>query len=101
MAESRPTNMTGSDPLAAASIGQARHFYVVRHQGAAWRVVVEGVGDDLFVYGSREEAEQVARGAAKLHWETRGQPSGVQVEQDGEVSTLVCFGPGCSGAGAA
>ena len=59
-----------------------RFFYLVRPVGAKWEVSF-GEGGSRFLYGSQEEAVQVARGAAKLHWESRGDPSGVRLDLPG------------------
>ena len=56
-----------------------RFFYRVRPNGTRWEVLI-GCPNSTFVYDSLEEAKQVARGAAKLHWENRHEPSGVIVQ---------------------
>jgi hypothetical protein len=60
-----------------------RYYYVVRPSLGQWEV---GFGENgtRLLYEGREEAEQVARGAAKLHWETRNEPAGVRIELPGE-----------------
>ncbi|MGH8029323.1 MAG: hypothetical protein ACREO3_05235 [Arenimonas sp.] len=67
--------------------------YVVKPVLGQWEV---GFGDNgsRFLYAGRDEAEQVARGAAQLHWETRNEPAGVRLELPGErPSILAEFGP--------
>ena len=62
-----------------------RFIYVVRPVLGQWEVSF-GEQGSRFLYGGREEAVQVARGAAKLHWETHHRPSGVRVDTpDGSV----------------
>ena len=56
-----------------------RFFYRVRPSGTRWEVLI-GCPGSAFVYDSLEEATQVARGAARLHWETRHEASGVIVQ---------------------
>ena len=70
-----------------------RFFYVVRPALGQWEV---GFGEhgSRFVYAGREEAEQVACGAARLHWETRHEPSGVCLELPGErPREIATYGP--------
>jgi hypothetical protein len=70
-----------------------RFFYVVRPALGQWEV---GFGEhgSCFLYAGREEAEQVACGAARLHWETRHEPAGVRLELPGErPSEIAVFGP--------
>jgi hypothetical protein len=69
-----------------------RYVYIVRPALGQWEV---GFGENgsRFLYAGREEAVEVARGAAKLHWETRREPSAVRLEIPGEApSDIVCFG---------
>jgi hypothetical protein len=71
-----------------------RFFYVVRPALGQWEV---GFGEhgSRFLYAGREEAEQVACGAARLHWETRHEPAGVLVELPGEdAAEIAAYGPG-------
>jgi len=70
-----------------------RFFYVVRPALGQWEV---GFGENgsRFLYAGREEAEQVACGAARLHWETRHEPSGVCLELPGErPREIATYGP--------
>jgi hypothetical protein len=70
-----------------------RFFYVVRPALDQWEV---GFGENgsCFLYAGREEAEQVASGAAKLHWETRHEPAGVRLELPGErPREIASYGP--------
>lgn len=70
-----------------------RFFYVVRPALAQWEVSF-GESGSCFLYACREEAEQVARGAAKLHWETRDEPAGVRLELPGEGTREIAnYGP--------
>ena len=71
-----------------------RFFYVVKPSLGQWEV---GFGENgsRFLYAGREEAEQVACGAARLHWETRHEPAGVLLELPGErPREIATFGPG-------
>ena len=69
-----------------------RFFYLVRHSAGKWEV---SFGEDgtRFLYDSLSEAMQIARGAARLHWETRHEPSGVVFESRGPGSVECEFGP--------
>jgi hypothetical protein len=70
-----------------------RFFYVVRPALGQWEV---GFGEhgSCFLYDGRAEAEQVARGAARLHWETRNEPAGVLLELPGESPReIAAYGP--------
>ena len=64
-------------------------FYRVRPAGDRWEVCL-GIPQSSFVYDTLAEARQVARGAAKLHWETRGEPSGVLIELPERDPELDC-----------
>ena len=69
-----------------------RFDYLVRRVGGRWEVAF-GPGGSQFVYESRHEAVQVARGAARLHWETRHEPSGVVlVDDDGDARLVADYG---------
>ena len=68
-----------------------RFFYLVKPVLGKWEVTF-GQGGTRFVYESRFEALEVARGAAKMHWTTRNEPSGVLVEEDGDRKELHVFG---------
>jgi hypothetical protein len=71
-----------------------RFFYRVRPIGTRWEVLI-GSPDSAFVYDTLEEATQVARGAARLHWETRQEPSGVIVQRADASEHEECrFGQG-------
>ena len=61
----------------------SRYLYIVRPSCGQWEV---GFGENgsCFLYAGREEACEVARGAARLHWETRNEPSGVRLDLPGE-----------------
>ena len=70
-----------------------RFFYLVKPAQGKWEVTF-GRGGTRFVYESRFEALEVARGAAKMHWTSRNEPSGVRVDEDGGLKELHAFGPG-------
>ena len=57
----------------------ARFYYIVRPSADQWEVRV-GLQGAPITYVSAHEALQVARGAARQHWQSRGEPSGVLVE---------------------
>jgi hypothetical protein len=62
-----------------------RFLYVVRPVFGQWEVSF-GENGSRFLYQGRDEAVQVAKGAAKLHWETHHRPSGVRLElPDGQL----------------
>ena len=72
---------------------EGRFFYFVRPSLSKWEVTF-GERGSCFLYDSREEAEQVAHGAAKLHWESRAAPSGVKLELPGmAVAVVGTYGP--------
>ena len=66
----------------------SRFYYVVRPSLAKWELTF-GEQGSRFLYDSREEAVQVACGAARLHWETRAQASGVRLEVDAHDPEVV------------
>jgi hypothetical protein len=69
-----------------------RFFYVVRPSVGQWEVTF-GENGSRFLYGHKEEALQVATGAARMHWESRQEPSGVRLEIPGQAATeVVAFG---------
>ena len=73
---------------------KARIWYVVSPVLGGWQVAF-GVEGSPFRYGSQAEAELIARGAAKLHWDNRQEPSGADVEQvDGTRRVLATYGRG-------
>jgi hypothetical protein len=83
------------DALSASPArSRVRFFYVVRPIGEQWEVTFsETEGGSVFVYATRHEALQVARGAAKLHWETRQEFSGVEVREGDRKRVVGKFGP--------
>ena len=68
-----------------------RFFYVVRPVLGQWEVSF-GEHGSRFLYHGRDEAVQVAKGAAKLHWETHHRPSGVRLETPEGAQELASFG---------
>ena len=68
-----------------------RFFYVVRPVLGQWEVSFGDHGS-RFLYAGREEAVQVAKGAAKLHWETHHRPSGVRLEMPDGPMEVATFG---------
>jgi hypothetical protein len=69
-----------------------RFFYVVRPSLGKWEVSF-GENGSCFLYAGKDEAVQVATGAARMHWETRQEPSGVRLEVPGQsVTELAVFG---------
>jgi hypothetical protein len=76
------------------SHGRGRTWYVVRPLGPKWEVDF-GAGSSPFCYASREEAEVVARSAARLHWEDRQEPAGARLDLPGEhPHVLATYGRG-------
>jgi hypothetical protein len=67
---------------------RGRTWYVVAPHAGRWQV---RFGDDgsPFDYASRDEALVVARSAAQLHWEDRGEPSGARLDLPGEPRHVV------------
>jgi hypothetical protein len=69
-----------------------RTWYVVSPAGAQWQVDFGAFGSP-FRYATREEALQVACGAAKLHWEDRGEPAGARLDTaDGQRQVVATYG---------
>lgn len=60
-----------------------RIWYTVSPRDGQWQVTF-GTDASPFLYASREEAQVVARSAAKLHFEDHGDPTGAFVELPGE-----------------
>ncbi|MGH8028549.1 MAG: hypothetical protein ACREO3_01310 [Arenimonas sp.] len=72
--------------------GKARIWYVVAPMSGGWQVTF-GVAGSPFRYATRAEAETVARGAAKLHWENRREPAGARLDRvDGSRVVLGTYG---------
>ena len=71
---------------------KARIWYVVSPVPGGWQVNF-GVAGSPFRYGSQAEAELIARGAAKLHWENRQEPAGARLDRaDGTRHVLATYG---------
>lgn len=68
-----------------------RFFYVVKPVLGQWEVSF-GEQGTRFLYRGRDEAVQVAKGAAKLHWETHHRPSGVRLELPDGAQELASYG---------
>ena len=83
-----------TSPASSAGVpGDGCFFYNVRQLESVWEVTF-GVTGSRFVYRSREQAEEVAQGAARQHWESRGEESGVLVEDgQGDIQVLARYGP--------
>jgi hypothetical protein len=72
--------------------GAMRFFYVVRPSVGKWEVSF-GEHGSCFLYAGKDEAVQVATGAARMHWESRQEPSGVRLEVPGqEITEVAVFG---------
>jgi hypothetical protein len=65
-----------------------RFYYVVRPASDRWEVSF-GEAGTRFVYPGREEALQVALGAALRHWQVQHRPSGVRIEGAGMAPEVV------------
>jgi hypothetical protein len=74
-----------------------RFVYVVQPYLEKWEVSF-GDGGSRFIYDTRDEAVDIARRAAKTHWETTGEPAGVRMEVPGApVAVIATYGtPGPS-----
>ena len=71
---------------------KARIWYVVSPMQGEWQVTF-GVAGSPFRYASRAEAELIARGAAKLHWDNRQEPAGARLDLvDGSRHVLATYG---------
>jgi hypothetical protein len=74
-----------------AAVG-SRPTYEVRPSLGKWEVVI-GDSGARFVYATRDDAMQVARGAARLHWATRHEPCDATLQdEDGAVCMLARYG---------
>ena len=81
--------------MTSSPTAKARIWYVVSPVSGGWQVDF-GVAGSPFRYGSQGEAELIARGAAKLHWDNRQEPSGARIDfADGERRVLATYGRGC------
>ncbi|HUR89427.1 MAG TPA: hypothetical protein VMZ74_10105 [Ramlibacter sp.] len=75
-----------------AAARQSRFYYYVRRELSRWCITF-GEGGSVFTYQQQEEALKVAAGAARSHWESRGEPSGVMWEvEPGRCREEVRFG---------
>jgi hypothetical protein len=78
--------------MAHPETGKSRIWYVVSPVQGGWQVTF-GVSASPFVYPTRGEAEVIARGAAKLHWDNRQEPAGARLDlADGTRHVLATFG---------
>ena len=57
----------------------ARIYYIVRPSADRWEVR-SGLDGAPSTFVSAQEALQAAKGAARKHWQSRGEPSGVLFE---------------------
>ena len=69
-----------------------RFYYIVRPILGQWEVSF-GEHGTRFLYGGRDEAVQVAKGAAKLHWETHHRPAGVRLDTPEGTLDVASYGP--------
>lgn len=65
-----------------------RIWYVVSPIDGQWQVTF-GNDTSPFVYATREEAQVVARSAARLHWEDHQDPSGALLMLPGEDRQVI------------
>ena len=71
---------------------KARIWYVVSPVPGGWQVNF-GVAGSPFRYATQAEAEVIARGAAKLHWDNRQEPAGARLDLvDGSRHVLATYG---------
>ena len=69
-----------------------RIWYVVSPVQGGW-LVTFGVAGSPFRYATQAEAEVIARGAAKLHWDNRQEPAGARLDlADGSRRVLATYG---------
>jgi hypothetical protein len=68
--------------------GKYRIWYVVSPLQGQWQVTF-GSDASPFLYATREEAQVIARSAAKLHWENHQDPTGALVELPGETRQVL------------
>jgi hypothetical protein len=72
--------------------GKSRIWYVVSPVPGGWQVTF-GVAGSPFRYATQAEAELIARGAAKLHWDHRQEPAGARLDlADGSRHVLATYG---------
>jgi hypothetical protein len=78
--------------MAHPETGKSRIWYVVSPVQGGW-LVTFGVAGSPFRYASQAEAELIARGAAKLHWDHRQEPAGARLDlADGSRHVLATYG---------
>jgi hypothetical protein len=65
-----------------------RIWYVVRPVDGLWEVTF-GAERGHFVYRTRDEAVAIARDAAHLHHDNRGEPAGARLDLPGETPHVV------------
>jgi hypothetical protein len=65
-----------------------RFVYVIAPYLNQWEVTF-GDGGSCFIYDTRDEAIEIARLAARAHWETKGEPAGVRLEVPGAVRDVI------------
>jgi hypothetical protein len=68
-----------------------RLLYLVRAVDDQWEVFF-GHTAERGLFATRAEALAAARAAARLHWSTQGQPSGVNVEVEGAFRLSALYG---------
>jgi hypothetical protein len=80
--------------MTPSTTSKARIWYVVSPVSGGWQVTF-GVAGSPFRYATQAEAEIVARGAAKLHWDNRAEPAGARLDRaDGTRHVLATYGRG-------
>ena len=65
-----------------------RIWYVVCPRDGQWQVTF-GADASPFLYATRDEAQVVARSAARLHFENHGDPTGAFVEMPDEPRQVI------------
>ena len=68
---------------------KARLWYVVAPVAGQWQVTF-GCDSKPVLYATQEEAQLVARSAARLHWENRQNPTGARLDLPGETRQVLC-----------
>ena len=71
---------------------KGRTWYVVAPWSGQWQVTF-GCDSRPIAYATQEEAQVIARSAARLHWENQGNPTGARLDlPDGARQVLATYG---------
>ena len=72
-----------------ANAHRPRLWYVVAPAAGQWQVTF-GCDSKPVLYATQEEAQLVARSAARLQWENRQDPTGARLDLPGAARQVIC-----------